>query len=143
MQSNITLTSHDDLAVITMGNEARANSIDLEFCDAMLRALSEIEAQDKHRAVVLRATGRIFSSGGNLVQILGGLHRSDSFLETLISALNSVILALRRLPVPVIASVQGAAAAERVNEFATPGCLHSVIKRQVLCGLGIPSFWVG
>ena len=32
---------------------------------------------------------------------------------------------------------------ERVNEFATPGCLHSVIKRQVLCGLGIPSFWVG
>ena len=110
MQSNITLTSHDDLAVITMGNEARANSIDLEFCDAMLRALSEIEAQDKHRAVVLRATGRIFSSGGNLVQILGGLHRSDSFLETLISALNSVILALRRLPVPVIASVQGVAA---------------------------------
>ena len=33
--------------------------------------------------------------------------------------------------------------AERVNEFATPGCLHSVIKRQVLCGFGIPSFLGG
>ena len=33
--------------------------------------------------------------------------------------------------------------AERVNEVATPGCLHSVSKRQVLCGFGIPSFWVG
>jgi 2-polyprenyl-6-methoxyphenol hydroxylase-like FAD-dependent oxidoreductase len=33
--------------------------------------------------------------------------------------------------------------AERVNEFATPGCLHSMSKRQVLCWFGIPSVWVG
>ena len=33
--------------------------------------------------------------------------------------------------------------AERVNAVATTGCLHSVSKRQVLCGFGIPSFWVG
>jgi hypothetical protein len=32
---------------------------------------------------------------------------------------------------------------ERVNEFATPGCLHSMSKRQVLCWFGIPSVWVG
>ena len=38
---------------------------------------------------------------------------------------------------------QNRPAAERVNEFATPGCLHSVIKRQVLCGFGIPSFLGG
>ncbi|WP_206996449.1 enoyl-CoA hydratase/isomerase family protein [Trinickia mobilis] len=110
MQNNITLTSRDDLAVITLGNEAQANAIDLEFCDGMLRALSDIEAREKYRAVVLRATGRIFSAGGNLVQILDGLQRSDGFLEALISALNAVILTLRRLPIPVIASVQGAAA---------------------------------
>lgn len=35
------------------------------------------------------------------------------------------------------------ALSERVNEVATTGCLHSVSKRQVLCGFGIPSFWVG
>jgi hypothetical protein len=33
--------------------------------------------------------------------------------------------------------------AERVNDFATPGCLHSMSKRQVLCGFGVPSFGVG
>ncbi|TKC88458.1 enoyl-CoA hydratase/isomerase family protein [Trinickia terrae] len=110
MQSNVTLTSRGDLAVITLGNEAQANAIDLEFCDGMLKALSDIEACGTYRAVVLQATGRIFSAGGNLVQILDGLQRSDSFLKALISALNDVILTLRRLPVPVIASVQGAAA---------------------------------
>ncbi|QCP52061.1 enoyl-CoA hydratase/isomerase family protein [Trinickia violacea] len=110
MQTNITLTSRDDLAVITLGNEAQANSIDLEFCEGLLRALGDVEANERYRAVVLQATGRIFSAGGNLVQILDGLQRADGFLETLISALNAVILKLRRLPVPVIASVQGAAA---------------------------------
>ncbi|WP_233889912.1 enoyl-CoA hydratase/isomerase family protein [Paraburkholderia flagellata] len=110
MRNNISLTSHEDLAVITLGNEAQANTIDLEFCGGLLRALGDIEAHGKYRAVILRATGRIFSAGGNLVQILEGLQRSDGSLEAIISALNDLILKLRRLPVPVIASVQGAAA---------------------------------
>lgn len=110
MRNTISLTSHEALAVITLGNEAQANAIDLEFCNGLLHALGDVEATGTYRAVVLRATGRIFSAGGNLVQILEGLQRSDGFLEALISALNDLILKLRRLPVPVIASVQGAAA---------------------------------
>jgi 2-(1,2-epoxy-1,2-dihydrophenyl)acetyl-CoA isomerase len=110
MQRNITLTFREDLAVITLGNEAQANAIDPEFCADLLNALADIEAHGRYRAVVLRSTGRIFSAGGNLVQILEGLQRSDGFLEALISLLNDLILKLRRLPIPVIASVQGAAA---------------------------------
>ncbi|KAA1001733.1 enoyl-CoA hydratase/isomerase family protein [Paraburkholderia panacisoli] len=107
MQRNITLTSREDLAVITLGNEAQANAIDLQVCTDLLNALADIEADGRYRAVVLRSTGRIFSAGGNLVQILEGLQRSDGFLEALISLLNDLILKLRRLPIPVIASVQG------------------------------------
>jgi 2-(1,2-epoxy-1,2-dihydrophenyl)acetyl-CoA isomerase len=110
MQSNITLISREDLAVITLGNEAQANAIDLEFCNALLSALGEVEAHGKYRALVLRSTGRIFSAGGNLVKILEGLQRHDGSLEALISALNDLILRLRRLSIPVIASVQGPAA---------------------------------
>jgi 2-(1,2-epoxy-1,2-dihydrophenyl)acetyl-CoA isomerase len=110
MQSKITLSSCEDLAVVTLGNEARANAIDHEFCTGLLSALADIEAHGKYRAVVLRATGGIFSAGGNLVRILEGLQRSDDSLETLIRVLNELILKLRRLPIPVIASVQGAAA---------------------------------
>lgn len=110
MQSNITLTSRDDLAVVTLDNEAQANAIDLEFCDALLRVFGDIEGNEKYRAVILRATGRIFSAGGNLVQILDGLQGSADFLDALIGSLNDLILTLRRLPLPVIASVQGAAA---------------------------------
>lgn len=110
MESKITLTSSDDIAFVTLVDEARANSIDKVFCDELLGALHDIEGSSKYRAVILQARGKIFSAGGDLRQISDGLKRSDSFLESLISALNATIMAMRRLPIPVIASVQGAAA---------------------------------
>lgn len=110
MESKITLTSSDDIAFVTMVDEARANSIDKVFCDELLGALGEVEGSSKYRAVILQARGRIFSAGGDLRQIFDGLQRADSYLESLISALNATVMAMRRLPIPVIASVQGAAA---------------------------------
>jgi integrase len=44
---------------------------------------------------------------------------------------------------PILSAYLGHVHAERVNEFATPGCLHSISKRQVLCWFGAPSVWVG
>ncbi|MGU7774631.1 enoyl-CoA hydratase/isomerase family protein [Burkholderia sp. MR1-5-21] len=110
MNGKITLASNDDIALITMHGDARANAIDLAFCDEMLRIIGDIERAGKYRAVILRATGRIFSAGGDLGQIHDSLCRSDSVLESLIGALHDVVLSIRRLPMPVIASVQGAAA---------------------------------
>ncbi|QBR03514.1 enoyl-CoA hydratase/isomerase family protein [Paraburkholderia pallida] len=110
MPRPITLTEVDEIAVITLSNDAEANAIDLAFCEGLLNALETIQTSAKHRVAVIRATGRIFSAGGNLAQILAGLERSDTFLATLIGELHAAILAIRRLPIPVIASVQGAAA---------------------------------
>jgi 2-(1,2-epoxy-1,2-dihydrophenyl)acetyl-CoA isomerase len=110
MDSKITLTSSGDIALITMRNDEQANAIDISFCDELLRTLGDIQDSGRYRAVILHATGKIFSAGGNLVQILDGLDRSDGSLEALINALHTVILSIRRLPIPVIASVQGAAA---------------------------------
>ncbi|SMG50114.1 2-(1,2-epoxy-1,2-dihydrophenyl)acetyl-CoA isomerase [Paraburkholderia susongensis] len=110
MESKITLTSTGGIALVTMENPAGANTVDRVFCQEMLGALQEIERLPDCRVAILRARGKIFSAGGDLVQILDGLRRSDSFLESLIGELNATIMAIRRLPVPVIASVQGAAA---------------------------------
>lgn len=110
MDSKITLTSSGDIALITMTNDEQANAIDISLCDELLRALGDIQDSGRYRAVILQATGKIFSAGGNLVQILDGVEKSDGSLESLIDALHTVILSIRRLPIPVIASVQGAAA---------------------------------
>ncbi|WP_028220322.1 enoyl-CoA hydratase/isomerase family protein [Paraburkholderia oxyphila] len=110
MESKITLTSSGDIAVVTMRNPEQANAIDIPLCDEFLRVLDDIRNTPRFRAVILQATGKIFSAGGNLAQILDGLEKADDSLEKLIDALHTVILSIRRLPIPVIASVQGAAA---------------------------------
>lgn len=110
MKSKVTLTSAGDIALVTLENQAGANTIDRAFCHEMLGALRDIERSPEFRVAILQARGKIFSAGGDLAQILAGLRRSDSFLESLITELHATIMAIRRLPMPVIASVQGAAA---------------------------------
>jgi 2-(1,2-epoxy-1,2-dihydrophenyl)acetyl-CoA isomerase len=110
MDKQIALASSEDIALITLQNDARANTIDKVFCDELLAVLDEIEASKRYRAVILRAKGPIFSAGGDLNQILDSVRNSDDFLDSLIDALNATILAIRRLPIPVVASVRGAAA---------------------------------
>jgi 2-(1,2-epoxy-1,2-dihydrophenyl)acetyl-CoA isomerase len=110
MESKITLTSSGDIALVTMDNQQRANTVDRVFCAELLGALRDIEGSAKYRAVILQAKGKVFSAGGDLGQILGSLKAGDSFLESLISELNETVMTIRRLPIPVIASVHGPAA---------------------------------
>ncbi|MGT2477464.1 enoyl-CoA hydratase/isomerase family protein [Paraburkholderia terrae] len=110
MEKQITLTSSEDIALVTLQNEARANTIDKVFRDELLEVLEEIDTATRFQAVILQAKGPIFSAGGDLNQILDSVRNADGFLDSLIRALNATILAIRRLPIPVVASIQGAAA---------------------------------
>ncbi|MEQ5840104.1 enoyl-CoA hydratase/isomerase family protein [Paraburkholderia acidicola] len=110
MANNITLNETGDVAIVTMYNDEQANTIDMPFCEGLLRTLDEIKGAQRYKAVILRAEGSLFSAGGDLAQILERLDRGTEHLEALIDAFHAVILAIRRLPLPVIASVQGPAA---------------------------------
>ncbi|RQR27550.1 enoyl-CoA hydratase/isomerase family protein [Burkholderia sp. Bp9142] len=111
MTSNVDLAEVDDIAIVTMDNGGHVTTIDIPMCQGLLRALDEIADRNEHRTVILRATGKAFSAGGDLAQIFAAIDRSDNaYLDELITTYHATILAIRRLAVPVIASVHGAAA---------------------------------
>lgn len=110
MTNNVTLNQTDDIAIVTMCNNEHANTIDVSFCEGLLKALNEVKSSRQARAVVLRAEGSLFSAGGNLAEILQRLDEGHGSLEVLIDAFHEVILTIRALPLPVIASVHGPAA---------------------------------
>jgi 2-(1,2-epoxy-1,2-dihydrophenyl)acetyl-CoA isomerase len=110
MANNITLSETSDIAIVTMRNSEQANTIDMSFCEGLLEALNDLKSSQQHKAVVLRAEGRVFSAGGDLAQIHERLDKGTDSLEALIDAFHTVILAIRGLPLPVIASIQGPAA---------------------------------
>jgi 2-(1,2-epoxy-1,2-dihydrophenyl)acetyl-CoA isomerase len=96
------------IVVFTLDVPQQLNPISLALMDAMNEALDALPAHDS-RVLVIRANGKGFSAGGDMTAIEKGL-TAPSVIEALIDGLHRCVLALRRLPLPVIASVNGAAA---------------------------------
>lgn len=98
----------DGVARLTLNRPERHNSLVPALLDSLNADLERI-ADDRHiRAVVLQATGRSFSTGGDVTgfqAVPRGQRRA--YAEGLVGSLNRAILALLRLPVPVIGRIHG------------------------------------
>lgn len=106
----------DHVAVITLNNPSRRNALSSEVLAALKERLSLIEGDPAIKVVVLRSEGPVFSSGHDLREMVG----SDEESYTCIFAeCTDVMEALRLMPQPVIAQVQGLATAAGCQLVAT------------------------
>ena len=100
----------DGVVTLSMAVPGKPSVVTLESASAMQQALAEVAAMPQARVLVLRSAGKSFNAGGDLKAIKDTLADSDRLLGAIIDAFHASILALRRLPIPVIGSVHGAAA---------------------------------
>ena len=106
----------DHVAVITLNNPSRRHALSSEVLAALKERLSLIERDPAIKVVVLRSEGPVFSSGHDLREMVG----SDEESYTCIFAeCTDVMEAVRLLPQPVIAQVQGLATAAGCQLVAT------------------------
>lgn len=111
MTKKIYMDSVGPIVSITMDSSPRANTIDPSLCAQMLAALDEATHMPQARVIVLQASGKVFSAGGDIRYLWQMLENQNHLLSSLIDIFHEVILAIRRVPIPVIASVHGSAAA--------------------------------
>lgn len=97
----------DAVAILTLNRPERHNSLVPELLEELLAHLAQIEAAPDVRAVVLRANGRSFSTGGDVAGFVAHLDTLEAYARRIVGLLNETILALLQLPVPVVAAVQG------------------------------------
>ena len=93
------VTRDDDIVVLELQREERRNALNLELCQAIHAAVDEAIERGA-RAIVVTGRGSVFCSGADL----GGVYGPE-FLEALYGMLHH----LARIPVPVIAAVNGPA----------------------------------
>jgi 2-(1,2-epoxy-1,2-dihydrophenyl)acetyl-CoA isomerase len=96
----------DRVATITLDRPDAANAITPELAadfHAGVRRLSEDELPG---VIVLAAEGRIFCAGGDVRGMAQALDRGR-YLADLAGTMHEALIALRALPVPIVASVQG------------------------------------
>jgi len=94
---------------LTLQHGAKYNVLSSALMAALQGALAQIAADPEVRVVVLAAEGRAFSAGHDLNELAGDVPHEQ--LQALFRSCSQLMLAIQRLPQPVIARVQGVATA--------------------------------
>ena len=94
-------------AVLTLNRPERHNSLIPELLEELLGRIEDVQAEADVRAVILGASGRSFSTGGDVGGFFEHLDTIEAYARQIVGLLNQTILSLLTLPVPVIAAVQG------------------------------------
>jgi enoyl-CoA hydratase/carnithine racemase len=102
------------VATLTLNDPATLNALSEAMLEALLLALQELAADRGVRVVILRGAGRGFCAGHDLREITAARQAEDggrARFETLFEKCTRVMLAITRLPQPVVAAVHGIATA--------------------------------
>src|SRR3569623_343144 len=105
------------VATVTMNRPDALNALSMQLTRDLTAAFEQVRA-DGARAVVFTGNGRAFCSGGDLREMKSMWEtegRLESLLEAPLGALHGVSRAMRELPVPIIAAVNGVCAGAGVN----------------------------
>ncbi len=94
---------------LTMNRPQNFNALSEEMLGALQAALDEIVKDEDARAVVLGAAGKAFCPGHNLKEMVATPQLA--YYQRLFSQCSRMMLSIQKLPVPVIARVQGIATA--------------------------------
>jgi enoyl-CoA hydratase/carnithine racemase len=126
------------IAVLTLNRPAARNSLSEALIGELHAALMAIEKDNSVRAVVIAASGSVFSAGHDLKELTAhrvGADRGRTYFAGIMNACSAMMQAIVHLPKPVVAAVQGMATAagcqlvascdlavaSEAAKFATPG----------------------
>jgi 2-(1,2-epoxy-1,2-dihydrophenyl)acetyl-CoA isomerase len=108
----VNLRLADGAATIELNRPAALNAWNAQFGADLLAALQQAADDEAVRAVVLTGAGRAFSSGADLKDMSGGHTTPDGrpdVYRTLTERYHPIMQAIREMPKPVLASVNGPA----------------------------------
>ncbi len=122
----------EGIGFITLNRPEKRNALSLNMMQEMISLLKMIQGEREIRVVIIKGAGPVFSAGHDLGEMIG---RDVSTYRLIFTTCTEMMRAIRDLPQPVIAQVQGMATAagcqlvatcdlaiaEENARFATPG----------------------
>jgi 2-(1,2-epoxy-1,2-dihydrophenyl)acetyl-CoA isomerase len=115
MEEPILVERQAGYRVITLNRPQRLNAVTEAMHRALRAALSEAEADDDCRALLLTGAGRGFCAGQDLNERLSKDGQTTVLGNALETYYNPLVRKLRSLPFPVVAAVNGIAAGAGAN----------------------------
>ena len=104
-QALVEVRSEDGVSRLVLNRPQARNALSMEMIDSLLEAVEGLRTDESNRVVVLEGAGKSFCAGMDLKGVMNDPLQMGEMLRTLAR----VTIALRSIPVPTIARVQGAA----------------------------------
>lgn len=107
---HITLSRTDGIVTLTFNRPETRNAMTVAMGDEVARAVEEIKADTDARVLVLTGSGKAFSAGGDLSMLARDAGLSDESGPAMAGAPSEFYLrylAIRQVPVPTIAAING------------------------------------
>src|ERR1700689_2669784 len=133
---NLIRSTDGQLGIITLNRPERRNALSLELMRELISCLDEMTRETNIRAIVLAASGKVFSSGHDLGEMVG---RTVNDYRRLFDVCTELMMKIQSIPQPVIAQVQGVATAAGCQLVAT--CDLAVASDQA--AFGTPGVRIG
>lgn len=141
----------DGVATVTFARPERLNALTFDVYADFRDLLGELEHRDDVRVLVVAGEGKGFCSGGDVNEIIGSLLEMDSKgLLEFTRMTGAVVERMRRLPMPVVAAVNGVAAgagavialAADLRLIGASGSFHFLFTKVGLAGADMGSAYL-
>lgn len=141
----------DGVGTITFDRPDRLNALTFDVYADLRDLLAEVEHREDVNVLVITGTGKGFCSGGDVHEIIAALLEMDTRgLLEFTRMTGAVVERMRRLPLPVIASVNGVAAgagavialASDLRIVAESSSFHFLFTRVGLAGADMGSAYL-
>lgn len=106
--SSVDLQIAEGIATITLNRPDRLNALNVELAKTLSEVALEAARSDAE-LVILTGAGRAFCAGGDAQEMAEHADRS-AYLNELVGEANRAMLALRAIPQPLVARINGAVA---------------------------------
>jgi hypothetical protein len=130
------------VATVTIANAAKLNTLNSALMTGLLEAMEQLARDAALRVVILRGAGsRAFIGGADIAE-MAGLDACSA--RAFITMVHRVCDAFRRLPVPVIARIQGHVLGAGLEVAAASTSASRRRMRALACrryGSGFPPWW--
>lgn len=104
------------LGIVTLNRPERRNPLSLDLMRELIGSLDELSRDTNIRAIILASTGKAFSAGHDLSEMVG---RTIDDYRRIFDVCTELMAKIQAIPQPVIAQVQGIATAAGCQLVAT------------------------